>query len=180
MKTPYVSDRYFSSQTDHILDKDVLIYEAPLIRNISNRTGPISIISGSDVRSLLQLSRSSFIDFALLLGTDFSPRIKNIGPRRALDFIRIHGSIERVLEEEPRYSLRMSAETYLAQVKLARMIFRTLPSPPPQERLQQGYYDETEIASILMRYNLQRAATFDFSYSDALSGNFFNDNPSAS
>lgn len=158
----------------------MLIYEAPLIRNISNRTGPISIISGSDVRSLLQLSRSSFIDFALLLGTDFSPRIKNIGPRRALNFIRTYGSIERVLKEEPQYPPRMSPETYLAQVSLARMIFQTLPPPPPPDLLQQGKYDESAISEILMRYKLQRAVSPDWAYSEALSGNFFNDNPSAS
>lgn len=158
----------------------MLIYEAPLIRNISNRTGPISIISGSDFRSLLQLSRSSFIDFALLLGTDFSPRIKNIGPRRALNFIRTYGSIERVLKEEPQYPPRMSLETYLAQVGLARMIFQTLPPPPPPDLLQQGKYDESAISEILMRYKLQRAVSPDWAYSEALSGNFFNDNPSAS
>lgn len=158
----------------------MLIYEAPLIRNISNRTGPISIISGSDVRALLQLSRPSFIDFALLLGTDFSPRIKNIGPRRALNFIRTYGSIERVLKEEPQYPPRMSPETYLAQVSLARMIFQTLPPPPPLDLLQQGRYDESAISEILMRYKLQRAVSPDWAYSEALSGNFFNDNPSAS
>ena len=128
----------------------------------------------------LQLSKQSFIDFALLLGTDFSPRIKNIGPRRALNFIRTYGSIERVLAKEPQYPPRMSVELYLAQVDMARMIFSTLPPPPPRAALQQRPYDESEVSSVLMRYGLQRAVVPEFTYSNALSGNFFNDNPSAS
>lgn len=137
------------------------------------------MIAGSDVRSLLQLSRSSFVDFALLLGTDFSPRIKNVGPRRALNFIRSYGSIERVLKEEPQFPPRVPAETYLAQVDLARMIFQTLPPPPRPELLQQGEYDEDKINAILMRRGLQRVVVGTWDYGSTLSGNFFSDNPAA-
>lgn len=65
------------------------------------------MISGADIREVLQLTRASFVDFAFLLGTDFSQRIKNVGPARALRFIKEYGSIERVIEAETNYPLQM-------------------------------------------------------------------------
>ncbi|KAH9922525.1 PIN domain-like protein [Fomitopsis serialis] len=160
-------------------DTDVLVYEAPLIRNIANRNGPLYVISGTDVRSTLQLDRAGFIDFALLLGTDFSQRIKNVGPARALRFIRAHGSIERMLECEPRYTPRVDPTTYLAQVSLARTVFQTLPPTPDAELLQPKEYDEEEVMRVLGNYGLHREAMQEFDHTSALSGNFFSDNPQA-
>jgi len=160
-------------------DTDVLVYEAPLIRNIANRNGPLLVISGTDVRSTLQLDRAGFIDFALLLGTDFSQRIKNVGPARALRFIRAHGSIERMLECEPRYTPRVDPTTYLAQVSLARTVFQTLPPTPDAELLLPKEYDEEEVMRVLGNYGLHREAMQEFDHTSALSGNFFSDNPHA-
>lgn len=82
-----------------IFIQDVLVYEAPMLRNITSHksSSPLTIISGPEVRSSLSLARSSYVDFALLLGTDFSRRIKNMGPTRALKFIQDYGSIEEIL-----------------------------------------------------------------------------------
>ena len=71
-----------------------------MIRNISNRKDPLTIVSGAKVRTTLELTRESFVDFALLLGTDFSQRIKNVGPARAYRFIKEYGSIERIIEAQ--------------------------------------------------------------------------------
>ncbi|KAI0947955.1 hypothetical protein AcW1_009585 [Taiwanofungus camphoratus] len=161
-------------------DTDVLVYEAPLIRNIASRAGPLVIISGADVRGVLQLDRARFVDFALLLGTDFSPRIKNVGPARALRFIRAHGSIERVLEAEPQYPPRVPPEAYLAQVGLARLVFETLPPTPDVDLLRQKDYDEKEVTRVLRKYRLLRATMHDWNYGAALSGNYFHDDPAAS
>lgn len=156
------------------------MYEAPLIRNIASRAGPLVIISGADVRGVLQLDRARFVDFALLLGTDFSPRIKNVGPARALRFIRAHGSIERVLEAEPQYPPRVPPEAYLAQVGLARLVFETLPPTPDVDLLRQKDYDEKEVTRVLRKYRLLRATMHDWNYGAALSGNYFHDDPAAS
>jgi flap endonuclease-1 len=159
--------------------QDVLIYEAPLIRNITNRQAPLLIISGTDVRTVLQLDRARYIDFALLLGTDFSQRIKKIGPTRALKFIREHGSIERVIEHETRYPLRIPAQTYLDQVEIARLVFQTLPPIPDVKFLQMRECDDGDVLEVLQRYGLYRAAVCDWDYSAALDGNYFEDDPSA-
>lgn len=137
------------------------------------------VISGADVRAVLQLDRDRFIDFALLLGTDFSQRIKNVGPTRALKFIREHGSIERVLEHEPQYPPRMPPAEYLEQVELARSVFQTLPPIPDPSLLQQGEVDEAAVWALVDKYNLHRYIAEDWDYSQSLSGNFFADNPNA-
>lgn len=160
--------------------QDVIIYEAPLIRNLTSRKDPLVVISGAEVRSDLQLDRASFIDFALLLGTDFSQRIKNVGPQRALKFIREHRSIERVLEEEKQYPPRIPEEAYLSQVARARQVFETLPPAPDAGVLEPGEMDEDAVNVILRRYNLQHEISDHWQYRGALSGNYFHDNPSAS
>jgi flap endonuclease-1 len=159
--------------------QDVLVYEAPLLRNISNRAVPLIVVSGSEVRTVLQLERASYVDFALLLGTDFSQRIKNVGPHRALKFIREHGTIERILEHEPKFPPALPAEDYLEQVQAARMIFRTLPPVPGENIMQQGESNNDEVVEILQRCGLQRATMIDWDYASALAGNFFEDDPTA-
>ncbi|KAI0819938.1 PIN domain-like protein [Trametes gibbosa] len=160
-------------------DTDVLVYEAPLIRNITSSTGPLVLISGADVRTVLQLDRAGYVDFALLLGTDFSQRIKNVGPARALRFIREHGSIERVLEHERQYPPRISESEYLQQVQLARRVFQTLPPTPDTALLQQGEVDVDAVWAILEKYHLHRYVAEDWDYGHALTGNYFSDDPVA-
>ncbi|KAG5643631.1 hypothetical protein DXG03_000556 [Asterophora parasitica] len=163
-------------------DTDVIVYEAPLVRNLTSRNVPLTVVSGAEVRSRLQLDRASFVDFVLLLGTDFSQRIKNVGPARALKFIREHGSIERVIELEKKYIPRIPHDAYLEQVEIARTVFDTLPPVPKQSLLEEGVYDEAEIMQLLQKYNLGRAAAaigYEWDYNAALGGNYFGDNPSA-
>ncbi|KAL7277331.1 hypothetical protein ACG7TL_009189 [Trametes sanguinea] len=160
-------------------DTDVLIYEAPLVRNVATGAAPLVLISGSDVRTVLQLDRARFIDFALLLGTDFSQRIKNVGPARALKFIREHGSIERVIEREVQYPPRIPVEEYLQQIALARSVFNTLPPTPDASLLQQGVPDESAVWAILDKFGLHRYVADDWEHTHVLSGNYFADNPAA-
>lgn len=153
------------------------MYEAPLLRNIANRGVPLISICGKSVREALALSSESYIDFVLLLGTDFSRRIKNVGPNRALKFIRDHGSIERVLEAEKQYLPHISISAYLEQISLARSVFETLPPIPDTSCTAQGMYDEEEVMAILRRYDLHWAVENDWDYHTALDGNYFADDP---
>ncbi|KAG1876196.1 PIN domain-like protein [Suillus subluteus] len=160
-------------------DTDVLVYEAPLIRNIANRNDPLILVHGSHVRTALQLSKSAYIDFLLLLGTDFSQRIKNVGPQRALKFIREHGSIERVITQEHKYPPRLSKQLYLEQVGIARLAFATLPPIPDPETLKQHDVNHTKVAAIVHKYRLQSVLPHQWNYGTALEGNYFADNPRA-
>lgn len=137
------------------------------------------VVSGSEVRHALQLDHERFIDFVLLLGTDFSQRIKNVGPHRALKFIREYGTIERILEREQQFPPRTPGITYLQQVALARMVFRTLPPVPEKTHLQQRA-DDSAVQWILQKYSLWRSISHDQNLPSALTGNYFNDSPFAS
>ncbi|KAF8273485.1 PIN domain-like protein [Lactarius quietus] len=161
-------------------DTDVLVYGAPLLRNITSKEKPLMLISGSEVRSALHLDAAAFVDFALLLGTDFAPRIRNIGPRRALQYIHKYGTIERILREEKQYVPRacVPLRPYLRAVRDARDVFVNLPPLPALQMLEPKEYQEEEVASILGSHRLQRFLEPD-THLDFLEGNYFDDNPTA-
>ncbi|CAK5274682.1 unnamed protein product [Mycena citricolor] len=168
-------------------DTDVVIYEAPLLRNITNRKSPLLLLNGTEVRTALSLSRASFIDFALLLGTDFSQRIKNVGPARALKLIHAHETIERLVAVEgAKYPPRTPPEEYLQDVRRARKVFGTLP-PVPAAHLIHQEQDDGGLAVLLQRFGLGRLLMADdidgegeyWDYEQALTGNYFGDNPTA-
>ncbi|KAF9448054.1 PIN domain-like protein [Macrolepiota fuliginosa MF-IS2] len=165
-------------------DSDVLVYEAPLIRNFSNRIGSLVLIHGNDVRAALDLSRDAYVDFAILLGTDFSQRIKNVGPSRAHKFIKEYGTIENIINSQTRFQPELSHVEYLAQVDSARAIFRSLPPIPDQLRVslmsEPIEVDQAKVAVIMERCGLGNALMVDtfWDHEAALSGNYFSDDPS--
>ena len=156
----------------------MLVYGAPLLRNITNRDKALLLISGSEVRSALRLDARAFVDFALLLGTDFAPRIRNIGPHRALHYIRKYGTIECILSEEKQYLPRVPLQAYLQAVRDARDVFMELPPVPAAYMLEPKEYRAGEVATILGSHRLQRFLEPD-ALLDTLQGNYFNDNPAA-
>lgn len=48
-----------------------------------------------------------FIDLSILLGCDYCDSIKGIGPKRAIDLIKQHRSIEKILEniDKSKYTI---------------------------------------------------------------------------
>lgn len=156
------------------------MYGAPLIRGTSTKAEPLVTVSGVDIWKNLQLDQRQFIDFALLLGTDFSQRIKNIGPARALKFIREHGSIERIVERETQYPPRLPIVPYLHQVAVARLVFQTLP-PVPTDDLTPLPVDEAAVDEVMHKYDLSEALANEQQCATvpSLDGNYFNDSPSS-
>jgi len=159
-----------------------------LIKNISSRSEPLVVVSGADVRTSLELDRPAFVDFALLLGTDFSQRIKNLGPTGAYQFIRRHGTIEGILkaiETQPRYTLKVPREVYLAQIQIAREVFGTLPPLPHASAMETSVQCDEDVTQILHRYGLgfalldRESDSWDFvaAYDSLLGGNAFEDDP---
>lgn len=160
-------------------DTDVIVYEAPMVRNLTRHDMPLVVVSGSDVRESLSLDRSRFVDLALLMGTDFSQRLKNVGPTRALNLIREHGSIENVLKSVKKKSHPESIEEFLEQVKQGREVFASLPAIPPAKQLKAKGASEATTLDILKRYGLSWVALESLAHEDALPGNYYDDNPSA-
>lgn len=48
--------------------------------------------------SVASYTSLQFIDLCILLGCDYCGTIKGIGPKKAIDLIRQHGSIEEILD----------------------------------------------------------------------------------
>jgi flap endonuclease-1 len=93
-------------------DYDALVFGAPrLVRFLtisgreflpSRRTfRPITpeLIDLQQMLEALDISRIQLIDVALLVGTDFHPGIKGIGPKKALGLVKRHGAIELMAPE---------------------------------------------------------------------------------
>lgn len=164
--------------------KDVLVYEVPMIKNITSRVEPLVIVSGAEVRAKLDLDRDAFIDFALLLGTDFSQRIAKVGPARAYKFIKDHGSIERIIELETKYEPRISRKDYLAEVELGRLVYKTLPKVPLSElkRKIRKKKDDKKVTKLLQQHGLLRElgdVIAGDNHPALLDGNYFSDSPTS-
>ena len=85
-------------------DWDALLYGAPVvIRNFtsdgSKRMGRIVRAQRIELDQILadnKLSRSQLIDLAIMIGTDFHPGIKGIGPKTGLKLIKEYDTIEAI------------------------------------------------------------------------------------
>ncbi|KAF6764329.1 PIN domain-like protein [Ephemerocybe angulata] len=164
-------------------DTDVLVYGAPLIRNLagSYSHSPLEIVTGKDIQETLNLDRPGYVDFALLLGTDFSQRLSNVGPVRALKLIKSYGDIEHILENEPKYSPKISRAEYLDEINTARTIFSSCPPVLDPATLSPLSHSDAAVARTLSRYNLDRALMESSSWDpeEAFAGNYFQDAPNA-
>jgi len=94
-------------------DFDSLLFGAPhLIRNLTitgRRKLPRKQIYVDIVPELVELekalkglgiTRAQLVDVAILVGTDFNPGIKGIGPKKGLKLIQKHGTLEAVMKEK--------------------------------------------------------------------------------
>jgi len=69
----------------------------------------------------LNISQFQLVDMGLLIGTDYFPGIKEIGPKNALKLIKLNGSIERVIfNEKNKYDF---SKLSLDIIKKVRKIF---------------------------------------------------------
>ena len=92
-------------------DYDSVLFGAPLLwRNLSvggrrklpGKQAWIDVppeqIALDETLTELSLTREQVVDLALLLGTDYNPGVKGIGPKTAVKLLREEGSLEAVLE----------------------------------------------------------------------------------
>ena len=89
-------------------DWDALLYGTPvLIRNMMTagnkshgRVVKAQKIILDDLLSEHELTREQLIDLAIMIGTDFHPGIKGIGPKTGIKLIKQFGDIETICEEK--------------------------------------------------------------------------------
>jgi len=68
----------------------------------------------------LEIDQFQLVDMAILIGNDYFPGIKNIGPKHAYKFIKNYGSLESVVKhEKERYDF--TALTYEIMMKVRKI-----------------------------------------------------------
>ncbi len=78
---------------------------------------PVKIDLNENLKRL-EIDQFQLVDMALLIGTDYFPGIKNIGPKNAYKFIKKHRSIENVIIEEKRnYDFSALSSEVIAKVR---------------------------------------------------------------
>ena len=87
-------------------DWDALLYGSPImIRNLMShgtrkfgRTLTAERIVLSDVLEEHDITQEQLVDLGIMIGTDFHPGFRGIGPKTGLKLIKAHGSLEAVAE----------------------------------------------------------------------------------
>jgi len=93
-------------------DYDCLLFGAPILARYLTLTGreylpskrtsrPLipELINLSDNLQNLGITREQLVDLAILIGTDFNEGIKGIGPKKALQLVKKHRTIEALPDE---------------------------------------------------------------------------------
>ncbi|XP_076644367.1 flap structure-specific endonuclease 1 [Halictus rubicundus] len=62
------------------------------------RKMPVQEFHFDKVLEGLELSHNEFIDLCIMLGCDYTNSIKGIGPKRAIELIKTHRSLEKIIE----------------------------------------------------------------------------------
>jgi 5'-3' exonuclease len=75
----------------------------------------------------MDLVPSQFIDLCVLLGNDFNPRIKNIGPKKSLALLKKYGTLDHILEWGRIWnpSIRDLSDDDIRSMKYTRRIFQS-------------------------------------------------------
>jgi len=87
-------------------DWDTLLYGAPvMVRNLTShgtrRFGRVIHAERIVLKDMLEehgITREQLVDVGIMVGTDFHPGIKGIGPKTGLKLIKKHGTMEAVAE----------------------------------------------------------------------------------
>ncbi|CAO3634473.1 unnamed protein product [Cunninghamella blakesleeana] len=86
------ADGTISEDLDTIAFGDTL-----LLRYFFAKKRSILQIDPIKAQEELNLTSDQFLDLCILCGTDFGPKIRGVGPIRALQLMKTHGSIENIL-----------------------------------------------------------------------------------
>ncbi|ORY92972.1 PIN domain-like protein [Leucosporidium creatinivorum] len=166
------STLYSMNRADYVVseDTDVAVYGAPLLRKVNILRNPLASSLGEEkaevtqymnlldseaLRRELGLSKEQFVDFALMCGTDFTDRIRQIGPARALKAIREFGSIEGYLSSPTAKYLPTDVQHYLKRISSARELFHE-PPPLPDDVSLERRKPARDLATLLRGWGVDK------------------------
>lgn len=91
--------KVFATATE---DMDALTFGANvLLRRLTfseARKLPVQEFHFDKVLQGLELNKDEFIDLCIMLGCDYTDSIKGVGPKRAIELIKTHRSLEKIIE----------------------------------------------------------------------------------
>ncbi|GFO41115.1 flap endonuclease 1 [Plakobranchus ocellatus] len=104
------------------------------------RKMPIREYSLGKILADLDLTQDEFIDLCILLGCDYCESIRGIGPKRAIELVKQHRSIEKILEhlDKKKYTI---PENWM--FKEARKLFQE-PEVEDAEKVELKWNDPDE------------------------------------
>ena len=98
------------------------------------------------------LGPSRLCRFRSALRYRFLAANQKLGPSKAYQLVCKHGTIEQILEAietQPRDTLKVSRDVYLAQIQIAREVFGTLLPVPPVSALEAGKKSDEDITETM-------------------------------
>jgi len=82
-------------------DMDVLALGGNLIRGIKEKRIPtICEYNLQEILINMGFTQRQLVEFSILCGCDYAPKVKNVGPKTAIKFVKKHGDIETILSKE--------------------------------------------------------------------------------
>ena len=107
------------------------------------------------VLSRLQLSYPQWLDFCILCGTDYNPNLPRIGPEKAFQLIRTHGSIDRMAQimDVSVLKHRRVQELFSANIPVGEIIVGPRSFPCPRRIPYCGIPDEHRLRELLFMHN---------------------------
>ena len=107
---------------------------------------PVTIDLNENLKRL-GIDRFQLVDMALLIGTDYFPGIRNIGPKHAFKFIKKHRFVENVIKEEKgSYDFSTLSSEVIARVRKIFLLPEVLVEYP---NLSWNYPSEQHTLSLL-------------------------------
>lgn len=99
-------------------DMDCLTFGCQtLIKGVRTKNDPVKEVSLDKAIEGLELTFTQFIDFCILSGCDYCDSIENVGPAKALVYIKEHKTIEEVL-----LIIKKENEVFIAEKGKAKYI----------------------------------------------------------
>ncbi|DAC09386.1 MAG TPA: flap structure-specific endonuclease [Candidatus Poseidoniales archaeon] len=136
-------------------DWDALLYGSPiLVRNLMadgtkryGRTIYAERINLDAMREELDLTQEQLVDLGIMIGTDFHPGIRGVGPKTGLKLLHKHGTLEGVCEAKG-----VDVPDNIAEV---RAIFHDHPSTPTEP--DQLVLKPVDVAGLKQYLQVERA-----------------------
>ncbi|KXS20171.1 PIN domain-like protein [Gonapodya prolifera JEL478] len=134
-------------------DMDTLTFGSPiLVRHLTfseQRKIPVAEIHLDKALAGLGMTTDQFIDLCILLGCDYCESIKGIGPAKAYELVKKHGTIEEVLKHIDTKKYAVPADWPFAE---ARRLFKTPDVTDPESvELKWEDPDEDGIVEFLVK-----------------------------